>query len=323
MEENTKIRVRFELGEIKFEAEGPADLVERERSVFTNTLLPSAVEAIVRTRGAEQTMKYIEPVEQPKVLPLSNATPLSENAIPLIEESKDLSRTSLSSYIAQFGQIGEQDFALISAYYDEKKNGNTSFTSDNVKQYYNDARRNKYSNVSVLLGKLAQKGLIMDDPNAERKTPKAYILTSQGINYVENYTPKEETEKKHTKVRKPQKKKESAYGGIDVDSLNLSKYPDVKSLKGFKEKMMTILYIITNEKAGEWFTTTDVLCLMTDIFGEAATKDQVNGVFKREKLWFKAENVDGSNREVKRKLLNKGIEYAQSLVGGTEQSVSQ
>ena len=57
MEENTKIRVRFEIGEIKFEAEGPADLVERERSVFTNTLLPSAVEAIVRTRGAEQTMK--------------------------------------------------------------------------------------------------------------------------------------------------------------------------------------------------------------------------------------------------------------------------
>ena len=102
------------------------------------------------------------------------------------------------------------------------------------------------------------------------------------------------------------------------NSLNLKNYPDVKSLKEFKEKMMTILYIITNEKAGEWFTTTDALCLMTDIFGEAATKDQVNGVFKREKLWFKAENVDGSNREVKRKLLNKGIEYAQSLVGGTE-----
>ncbi len=320
MEENTKIRVRFEIGEIKFEAEGPADLVERERSVFTNTLLPSAVEAIVRTRGTEQAMKYVEPVEQPKVLPLSNATPLSENAIPLTEESKDLSRTR---YIAQFGQIGEQDFALISAYYDEKKNGNTSFTSDNVKQYYNDARRNKFSNVSVLLGKLAQKGLIMDDPNAERKTPKAYILTSQGIDYVENYSPKEETEKKHTKARKPRKKAESEYGGINVDSLNLKNYPEVKSLKDFKEKMMTILYIITNEKAGEWFTTTDVLCLMTDIFGEAATKDQVNGVFKREKLWFKAGNVDGSNREVKRKLLNKGIEYAQSLVGGTEQSVSQ
>ena len=66
------------------------------------------------------------------------------------------------------------------------------------------------------------------------------------------------------------------------NSLNLKNYPEVKSLKDFKEKMMTILYIITNEKAGEWFTTTDVLCLMTDIFGEAAIKDQVNGDFGEE-----------------------------------------
>ena len=33
MEENSKIRVRFEIGEIKFEAEGPADLVEDRKSV--------------------------------------------------------------------------------------------------------------------------------------------------------------------------------------------------------------------------------------------------------------------------------------------------
>lgn len=318
MEENANIRIRFEIGEIKFEAEGPADLVERERSVFTNTLLPSAVEAIVRTRGAEQAMKYIEPVEQPKGLLSASVTSLSESATLSIEGSKDLSRTSLSSYIAQFGQIGDQDFVLLSAYYDEKKNGTASFTVDNVKQYYSDARRNKYSNMSALLGKLAQKGLIMDAPDAEKKMPRAYILTSHGISYAENYTPKEETEKKHTKVRKPRKKVDSEYGDINVDSLNLNKYPEVKSLKDFKEKMMTVLYIVTNEKAGEWFTTADVLCLMTDIFGEAATADQVKGVFKREKLWFKAENIDGNKREVKRKLLNKGIEYAQSLVEKTE-----
>lgn len=318
MEENTKIRVRFEIGEIKFEAEGPADLVERERSVFTNTLLPSAVEAIVRTRGSEHAMKYIEPAEQSNKLLTVEAAPLPESARPPVMELKDFSRTSLSSFIAQYGQIGDQEFVLLSAYYDEKKNGSTSFTLDTVKQYYNDARRNKYSNVSALLGKLVQKGLIMDDPNAERKNPRVYMLTSQGIDYVENYAPKEETERKHTKVRKPRKKVESEYGEINVDSLNLKKYPEVKSLKDFKEKMMTVLYIVTNEKAGEWFTTADVLCLMTDIFGEAATADQVNGVFRREKLWFKAENIDGNKREVKRKLLNKGIEYAQSLVGGTE-----
>ena len=64
---------------------------------------------------------------------------------------------------------------------------------------------------------------------------------------------------------------------------------------------------------GEWFTTTDVLCLMTDIFGESATKDQVNGVFKREKKWFKSEHIDGNNKLVRRKLLNEAKTFAQSL----------
>lgn len=82
--------------------------------------------------------------------------------------------------------------------------------------------------------------------------------------------------------------------------------------------MMLILYIITNEGKGEWFTTADVLCLMTDIFGESATKDKVNGVFKREKRWFKSENVDGNNKLVHRKLLNEAKSFAQSLGTGLE-----
>ena len=53
---------------------------------------------------------------------------------------------------------------------------------------------------------------------------------------------------------------------------------------------------------------------MTDVFGESATKDQVGGVFKREKLWFKVENVNDNKRDVKRKLLNQGIAFAESLL---------
>ena len=126
--------------------------------------------------------------------------------------------------------------------------------------------------------------------------------------------PKEVKEKKTTsKLRKPSPKLKSTYADINCDELNLDKYPEIKSLKYFKEKMMIILYIITNEGKGEWFTTFDVLCLLTDVFGEAATKDQVNGVFKREKLWFKSENIEGNGKEVKRKLLNQGINFAKSL----------
>lgn len=311
-------KVKFKIGEIEFEAEGSAEVVERERNVFLNAILPAAIDAIVRTRAMEKAVQYITTDDVPA---LTGSTEqgilLSETHTPKMI-SVDWSRTSLGSYISKFGHISDQDFALIAAYYDEKKNGIASFSSESVKQYYTDARRTKYSNISELLRQLAQKGLIMDDPNAEKKMPKFYILTNDGINYVENYQPKDEPEKKASKGKKTRAKAKSDYDGINVDQLNIQNYPDMKSLHDFKEKMMMVLYIVTNEKAGEWFTTSDVLYLMTDIFGEPATKDQVKGVFNRERLWFKTENVADNKRDVKRKLLNQGIAYAQSLMIPTE-----
>lgn len=164
----------------------------------------------------------------------------------------------------------------------------------------------------MCLNQLAQKGFIIDATDVEQKTPKPYRVSYEGIEYIRNYTPKETSEKKSaTKPRKQRSKDKSLYVDINCDELNLTSYPSVRALKDFKEKMMLVLYIVTNEKKGEWFTTEDVLCLLTDIFGEAATKDQVNGVFNRQKMWFKAEKVDG--KSVKRKLLNQGIDFAKSL----------
>lgn len=306
-------RVKFKVGEIEFEAEGSAEVVERERNVFLNALLPAAVDAIVRTRGGEKNTQYIEAVEQSSPLLVENIDTPNNGDIEL--NCMDLSRTSLASFLKNYGKLSEQDFTLIAAYYDEKKNKITSFSTETVKKYYAEARRTEPSNISMAVNQLAQKGLIMDAPNIEQKIPKQYILTVDGIKYVEEYVPKEESnEKKPTKSRKPRVKPQSIYSELNVDELNLSNYPDVKSLKEFKEKMVLVLYIITNEKNGEWFTNNDVLCIMTDIFGEPATKDQVNGVFKREKLWFKSENVEGNRKEVKRKLLNKGIEFAKAII---------
>ena len=186
------------------------------------------------------------------------------------------------------------------------------------KDNYDEARRTKPANISMSLNRLAQKGLIMDATDVEQKTPKPYRVSSEGIEYIKAYVPKEDKEKKTTKAHKPHTKSKSSYTTLNCDELNLDKYPEVKKFKDFKEKMMIILYIITKEEKGEWFTVSDVLCLMTDIFGEAATADQVNGVFRREKLWFKTEHMEGNGKEVKRKLLNKGIEYAESLTVDTQ-----
>jgi hypothetical protein len=310
---NMELRVKFEIGEIKFEAEGAAELVERERSVFVNTLLPSAVEAIVRTRGPIQATQYIDAMEQPiKLLDENvNSNIIIGDGTGLKKD--DFLRVNLASYIKDLGTLSEQDFTLIAAYFDEIKNGKKYFTKEDLERYYSEARRMVPSNISMSLYRLAEKGLIMDARDVEQKQPKPYIVSGDGIQYVKEYQPKQGAEKKAV-TRKSRSKIKSLYADIDCDELNLSTYAKVKLLKDFKEKMMMVLYIVANEGKGEWFTTSDVLCIMTDIFGESATKGQVNGVFKREKTWFKSEKVEGNEKEVRRKLLNKGIEFSQSLI---------
>lgn len=308
-------RVKFKVGEIEFEAEGSAEVVERERSVFLNALLPAAVDAIVRTRGAEKVAQYIQAAEEPISLLSDSTTDVSTVTDPATTSKEiDYSRINLASFLKSFGPLSEQEFSLFSAYFDEMKNGTKYFTKDDLEKYYAEARRTVPSNISMSLNRLAEKGLIMDAVDVDQKAPKPYIVSSEGINYIKTYKPKEEPDKKTLRPRRTRAKVKSVYSDISGDELNLDKYPEVKELKGFKEKMVMVLYIITNEEKGEWFTTDDVLCLVTDIFGESATKKQVEGVFGREKQWFKIENIDGNKKQVHRKLLNKGKEFAESLL---------
>lgn len=310
MDEKSEIRVKFEIGEIKFEAEGAADLVERERSIFNNTLLPAAIDAIVRTRGVVQSLPYIEVPELQQPMSSTSNEVLPESAD--LVSKMDLSCTTLASFIKKYGSLSELDFVLFSAYFDEKKNGTDYFTKENAVKYYDTARRTKPKNISMCLNRLAQKGLIIDATEVEQNSPKPYRISSEGLEYVRTYIPKEIKEKKPAmKPRKQRTKEKSRYADINSDELNLESYPSIRVLKNFKEKMMLVLYIITNEKKGEWFTTEDVLFLLTDIFGEAATKNQIEGIFRRKNMWFKKEK-DG--KIIKRKLLNQGVDFASSLV---------
>ncbi len=318
MGEKSEIRVKFEIGEIKFEAEGSADLVERERSIFNNTLLPAAIDAIVRTRSVTQS-EYIEAQDSqpPAILTTTNAGALPEQVE--VNSTIDFSRMSLASFAKSKGADAHYDFIICAVYFNEKRNGISSFSSATLKDLYSEAKKPLPNNLSMSLSELVKKGLIMEDISAKGSTPKMYVLTLEGEESIKNMHPTEAKEKKtSSKPRKQRQKVDSPYSTINCDDLHLDQYPEVKSFKEFKEKMMLILYIITNEGKGEWFTTADVLCLMTDIFGESATKKQVGGVFTREKRWFKCENIEGSNKLVHRKLLNEAKSFAQSLGTDTE-----
>ena len=314
MTEKSEIRVKFEIGEIKFEAEGSADLVERERSIFNNTLLPAAIDAIVRTRNVARSAQYIEAQDsqQPAILTTTNTVALPEQAVE--NSTTEFSRMSLASFVKSKGADAHYDFIICAVYFNEKRNGISSFSSATLKDLYSEAKKPLPNNLSMSLSELVKKGLIMEDVSAKGSTPKMYVLTLEGEESIKNMHPTEAKEKKaSSKPRKQRQKVDSPYATINCDDLNLDRYPEVKLLKDFKEKMILILYIVTNEEKGEWFTTADVLCLMTDIFGESATKKQVEGVFTREKRWFKCENIEGSNKFVHRKLLNEAKSFAQSL----------
>ena len=306
-------RIKFKIGEIEFEAEGTADVIERERDAFMKMILPAAIDAVVKTKNVNSDNTYIELNEVSECALISETS--AGNAIldGTTYSGIDYSRLNLAAYLKDKGALTEQEFTLFAAYFDEKKNGKQFFTKDDVERYYSEARRSKPSNISMSLNQLAQKGLIMDADAVEQKTPKPYIISAEGLKYINEYKPKADADKTHTKTRKVTTKSKSEYANIDVDKLHLNNYPEIKSFKEFKNKMMMVLYIVTVEKAGEWFTTADVMCLLTDIFGESATKDQVNGVFKREKLWFKTENMEGNKRDNRRKLLNAGMDYAKAL----------
>lgn len=306
-----KSRLKFKIGEIEFEAEGDAEVILRERNAFMQYVLPAAVDAVVKTGIARNNESYID-VKENNIQLIEDEQVTSEIGIDGGKEVK-YSRMNLASFIQEKGFLTEQDFVLFAAYFDEKKKGKEYFTKDDVDSYYVEARRKKSSNISMSLNQLAGKGYIMDAENVEQKKPKPYIVSSEGIKYVESYTPKEKIDNK-TPIRRTgrkETKKESQYADLDLDELNLDKYIEVKNLKNFKDKMILLMYILTNEEKGEWFATTDILCIMTDIFGEPATMNQINGVFNREKMWFKSEKIEGVT---KRKLLSPAKEYVKVLI---------
>lgn len=311
-------KVKYKFGTIEFEAEGDEALIERERQVFLNKIIPVAIEDIRQANFQNKTFEIIEsPTENSNLLACSD---IPENN--LVENNTienntiDLSRESLVSFIKKYGNLSNQDFVLFAIYFNEYKNKIQSFSSDNIKQFYKDARRQEYSNISQLPIELVKKGFIMDDDESSDKKGKKYKLTQSGIYYVENYNKGEQEEKKKTKQKayKPKNINDSLYASINADDLNMNKYVEIKTLKNFKDQMVLLLYIMTNEGKGDTFSVIDIIYLMTNILGLPATANQISGIIRRNKTWFTSEQ-DLINKKLYRyKLLQGAKVYAETIV---------
>ena len=308
--DNNTLKLKYKIGSIEFEAEGPSEEVEKQRAAFVSAVLPAAVDAMRQTQAVIlPTAPALEHIDEPISLPSES------DEMHLLSGEEDLSRTSLASFIGKYGPLNDQDFGLFAAYFDEKKNGNRYFNFEMMKQYYSDARRPPYSNNSELIRQLVKKGLIMETTAPEGKTGKFYTITDDGLKYIRTYQPKENgSEKKNRKARKTAVKTDSQYKGLTADDLRLSDYPQPKTMSSPKEQIVMIMYIITQEGKGEWFTVSDIQYLMINIFDLPSDKDKVNGVFRRNKSWFAAEQDDANKKAVHRKLLSGGKAFAEQLI---------
>lgn len=311
MAENT-LKLKYEIGNIKFEAEGPSSIVENQRLSFINDVLPAAVEAMKKTASSSATapLTALSPAAPSGLLP-----PNQNDNTSLL--GGDLSRTSLPSFLKDRGFLSDTDFTLHAAYFDEMQNGTRCFSIEEVKKYFSDARRPLPKNPSAILNRLASRGYIMDaeKPSEGNSAIKYYKLSTSGIDYVSTYTPKEGTSEKHTKkASKSAVKSVSQFATLTADDLNLSNYPKVNSFKNVKEQVLLAMYIITNEGKGEWFSLVDIVYLLNNVFDLPANENSIRSVFNRNKSFFKPQQDPDNNTLIQRRLLTGGKEFVENLI---------
>lgn len=296
------LRLKCKIGEIEFEAEGNPEDVERQREVFSSSILPLAVQAMMQTKSLGA---YIDN-------PIVKELPLEEKVN--TEYSEKIQKMSINEFLKSKGFVSQIDIAIGLIYYFERIKNIGSFNSEDLKRYFSDAKIPVPSNPSDVINKLIGKTYIM---GAEEKGK--YKLTMTGEEYVEKFVPKESKQRKSSsKSNRKGLKQDTIYKDLNADDLHLNKYPEIKKLDGFKKQMMLTLYIVSEEGIGEAFGTVDVQHIMTDVLGLPATKDQVNGVFKREKTWFADVPSEDNKKIVRHRLLVGAKDFAKEIIDSQE-----
>jgi hypothetical protein len=305
---DNQLKVRFKIGEIEFEAEGSANDVERERESFKDTLLPLAIDAMVRTRGVVEETQYIETVERPAILSANAAETAYLSAA---STADDLLGLSLNEFVKAKGFKSKIDLAIGLIYYFEIGKGCSSFSSDELKGYFSMTKETAPTNPSDVVYRLIGKAYIMQTSEKGR-----YQLTRTGMDFVDQFIAPVKTDKRVSSKRS-RSKITSVYASLNADDLNIKNYPEIKAQNAFKKQMILTLYIDYNEGHGDAFSTADVQCLMTEKLGLHTTVDMINGVFKREKTWFTSINDETNKGGIKHRLLEGAKDFAKSIIDGT------
>ena len=214
------LKVKFKIANvIEFEAEGITEDVERERAEFLNKILPAAINAVSQTQTS---------------IPVREVIDVSQTDSELLEVH-EMPELSINEFLNQKGFVSQIDIAIGLIYYKQSYCNCADFNSEELKNYFVDAKIQVPKNPSDIIYKLVGKSYIM---NAESKG--RYTLTRTGIQYVEDYKKTENRAKAKKKpsigvTKKPVASKEMYQMNKDLDLLP----KDKASFKNMKNQQQT------------------------------------------------------------------------------------
>ena len=296
-------KIRIKMGPIEFEAEGDSELIERERAQFFS-LLPQAIIAVspvvpqpIQVIGSRE-VKY----EDSDVnIPAPN----------LLNASSHANYQSIAAFLNEKKFATDVELVMGVGYYIECIEKAGIFTSKDVENKLNEARKGKPCNISQMLTQNIKKGYLREC-SEKKDNLKAYSILGDGINWCEAYTVTESDVKKKATRSKPQKAAaESPLLSISLDELNLEKYCDVPKLNKFNEQMLVVMLIYTKEKQIEYFSFNDIVAVFKTKFKLPATDRKVRYAFDNAGTMF---DKKVEKKVAYHKLMSSGIKEAERIV---------
>lgn len=100
-----------------------------------------------------------------------------------IDDGVETQADSLKEFVNRTDPDGHDDIVLAIGYYLESIEGKQGFSASDLKDSYKRAKRQPYSNISVLTSRMTDKGHIMVYSSENNK--KTYTLTAKGEEKIE------------------------------------------------------------------------------------------------------------------------------------------
>jgi|GEM_PF-2973059 len=274
--EKEKAKIKFELGQFKYEVEGPVDFVEKNKQDIPNLF-----------DKMKESQMFV-----------SNDTNNSENnIIQLKNPTKEeyVMDKSSNNDITLRGFINSKNFAnqvqlfLGIAYYHNVYEKEEFFTSNDIKSLAAKAKVSTKMNFSDKLYKNAKKDYVCEAEGV-KDGAKLYYITDKGINFVENYENKDN--KKIKKVKSIKKKTQfvSHLNDIPLEELKLENYSGYKELKKTKDIIIFIMGLYNKHKQIEYFSVQDIQSVAKTKFGYNKSVEAIRNAISRMGADFDSRN---------------------------------